>query len=123
MDGEWLGCGCGAHSTRNGARWKNLSFTEEYIAAVDAGALVATDRRCLTAEDQLEEALFTGLRLNAGLNLHAVKERYAVDVWGRYGGELRPFVDQGVLLYDGRSLRLTRTGMLLAHEIMAVFIR
>jgi oxygen-independent coproporphyrinogen-3 oxidase len=122
MDGEWLGFGCGAHSTRNGARWKNLSATEDYIAAVGSGADVATDRRFLTAEEQLEEALFTGLRLNAGLNLHAVKDRYAVDVWARYGGELQPFVDQGVLLYDGRSLRLTRGGMLLAHEIMTVFI-
>ena len=84
---------------------------------------MSTDRRALTAEEQLEEALFTGLRLNAGLDLPAVRDRYAVDVWARYGGELQPFVDHGVLLYDGRSLRLTRTGMLLAHEIMAVFIR
>jgi oxygen-independent coproporphyrinogen-3 oxidase len=122
-DGEWLGFGCGAHSTRGGARWKNLSVTEDYVAAIDAGRPVATDRRSLTAEDQLEEALFTGLRLNAGLNLHAVKDRYAVDVWARYGGELAPFVDQGILLYDGQLLRLTRAGMLLAHEIMAVFIR
>src|ERR671919_3071649 len=104
MDGEWLGFGCGAHSTRHGARWKNLSSTEAYITAIDARAPVAIDQRSLTTEDQLEEALFTGLRLNAGLDLHAVKDRYAVDVWERYGGALRPFVEQGILLYDGRSL-------------------
>ncbi|HMD34086.1 MAG TPA: radical SAM family heme chaperone HemW, partial [Vicinamibacterales bacterium] len=27
-DGEWLGFGCGAHSTRAGVRWKNTSSTE-----------------------------------------------------------------------------------------------
>ncbi len=27
-DGEWLGFGCGAHSTRRGVRWKNLSSTD-----------------------------------------------------------------------------------------------
>src|SRR6266540_5600977 len=32
MDGEWLGFGCGAHSTRHGVRWKNQSSTEEYIS-------------------------------------------------------------------------------------------
>jgi oxygen-independent coproporphyrinogen-3 oxidase len=122
-DGEWLGLGCGAHSTRGGVRWKNVSATEDYVAAMDAGRRVDTDRRPLTREHGLEEALFTGLRLNAGVDLPAVKERYAVDVWARYGGQLQPFVDQGILLYDGRSLRLTRAGMLLAHEIMAVFIR
>jgi oxygen-independent coproporphyrinogen III oxidase len=121
-DGEWLGFGCGAHSTRGGTRWKNLSSTEEYIAAIDDDGGVATERRSLTADEQLEEALFTGLRLNAGLDLPAVKDRYGIDVWARYGGELQSFVDQGILLYDGRSLRLHRAGMLLAHEIMAVFI-
>ena len=74
-DGEWLGFGCGAHSTRDGVRWKNLSSTEEYIAAVD-GRRTAGDRaaRLLTAEERLEEALFTGLRLTAGLDLPAVKD-------------------------------------------------
>jgi oxygen-independent coproporphyrinogen-3 oxidase len=122
-DGEWLGFGCGAHSTRSGVRWKNLSSTEEYISAIAGDGSVVAERRSLTGEAQLEEALFTGLRLNSGLDLPAVKARYACDVWARYGGELQPFVDQGVLVYDGRSLRLTREGMLLAHEIMAVFIR
>jgi coproporphyrinogen III oxidase-like Fe-S oxidoreductase len=39
-----------------------------------------------------------------------------------YGHELQPFVDQGLLIYDGDRLRLTRPGMLLANEVMAVFI-
>ena len=123
VDGEWLGFGCGAHSTRGGVRWKNLSATEDYVAAVTAGQSVATDVRALSPQERLEDALFTGLRLNQGVDLSAVNDRYAVDVWGGYGADLQPFVDQGVLFYDGRSLRLSRAGMLLAHEIMAVFIR
>jgi oxygen-independent coproporphyrinogen-3 oxidase len=121
-DGEWLGLGAGAHSTRGSTRWKNISGTEEYVAAVTAGKPVSTEVRCRSAQERLEDALFTGLRLNAGVNLAAVNDRYTVDVWARYGGELQPFVDQGVLFYDGQSLRLPRAGMLLANEIMAVFI-
>jgi oxygen-independent coproporphyrinogen-3 oxidase len=122
-DGEWLGFGCGAHSTRRGVRWKNRAATEEYIAAVTAGGEPATERRVLTDAERLEEALFMGLRLADGLDLQEVKNRYAVDVWREYGGELQPFVDEGLLVYDGRSLRMPRQGMLLAHEVMAVFIR
>jgi oxygen-independent coproporphyrinogen-3 oxidase len=117
-DGEWRGFGCGAHSTRGGVRWSNVASITEYIA----GARVA-ERRAMTPDQQLEEALFTGLRLSAGIDLQAVKVRYGVDVWARFGGELQPFVDQRLLIYDGRSLRLTRAGMLLAHEMMTVFIR
>lgn len=122
-DGEWLGFGCGAHSTRRGVRWKNRAAPEEYIAAVTAGGPLATDRRVLTDAERLEEALFMGLRLNDGLDLQEVKSHYAVDVWQEYGRELQPFVDGGLLVYDGRSLRMPRQGMLLAHEVMAVFIR
>ncbi|MBI3049573.1 MAG: radical SAM family heme chaperone HemW [Acidobacteria bacterium] len=121
--GEWLGFGCGAHSTRAGVRWRNPSSTEEYISAVAGGRSAATDRRALSADERLEEALFMGLRLNAGVDVAAVNTRYGVDPWARYGSELQPFVDQGVLHYDGRVLRLTRAGMLVAHEVMAVFIR
>ena len=122
-DGEWLGFGCGAHSTRHGVRWKNESSTEEYISVVAGGGRLETERRPLSADERLEEALFTGLRLTAGLDLQAVNTFYGVDVWRRYRSELQMFVDEGLLIYDGRSLRLTRAGMLLAHEIMAVFIR
>jgi oxygen-independent coproporphyrinogen-3 oxidase len=122
-DGEWLGLGCGAHSTRNGTRWKNVSAAADYISTLASGGSIAVDVRPLSARERLEDALFTGLRLSAGVDLGLVNARYGVDVWSRYGGELQSFVNQGVLFYDGRCLRLSRAGMLLAHEIMAVFIR
>ena len=126
-DGEWRGFGCGAHSTRDGVRWKNRSSTEEYISAASSGGqsggqLVA-ERRVLSAEERVEEALFTGLRLNQGLDLQALKQRYGVDVWSKFGEELQIFVDERLLIYDDGFLRLTRPGMLLANEVMAVFIR
>ena len=121
-DGEWRGFGPGAHSTRHGVRWKNLSSTEEYVSALARGARLVTDERRLSNEERLEEALFTGLRLTEGVSLAAIRKRYGVDVWAKYGGDLQPFAEEGLLVYDGGSLRLTRRGMLLAHEIMTVFI-
>src|SRR5438045_7365308 len=64
IDGEWLGFGCGAHSTRDGVRWKNISSTAEYIETVGRGASPAVDARCLTPDERLGDALFTGLRLD-----------------------------------------------------------
>src|SRR5204863_5317974 len=61
-DGEWLGFGCGAHSTRRAVRWKNLSSRTEYIAAVASGGQLGVERRELHGREALEEALFTGLR-------------------------------------------------------------
>jgi oxygen-independent coproporphyrinogen-3 oxidase len=121
-DGEWLGFGCGAHSTRNGVREKNVSSTTEYIDRVAAGGQICGEQRVLTAQERLEEALFTGLRLADGIDLTDVNSRYAVDVRAMYGTELQPFVDAGLLIYDDARMYLTRAGMLLAHEVMTVFI-
>jgi oxygen-independent coproporphyrinogen-3 oxidase len=121
-DGEWLGFGCGAHSTRRGIREKNIASTEDYVAAIVAGRPIETERRVLSDQERFEEAVFTGLRLAKGVELDAVRSRYGVDVWDRYGEELRPFVEQQLLIYDGGAIRLTRDGMLLANEVMTVFI-
>jgi oxygen-independent coproporphyrinogen-3 oxidase len=121
-DGEWLGFGCGAHSTRRAVRWKNLSSTTEYIAAVVSGGQTAVDRRELTEREALEEALFTGLRLVGGVDVDTVRTRYRADIWTLYGEGLERFREAGLLIYDGRLLRLSRAGMLLANEIMSEFV-
>jgi len=51
-----------------------------------------------------------------------INARYDVDVWQRFGAELEPFIDEGLLQRAGNTLRLTRRGMLLAHEVMTVFV-
>jgi oxygen-independent coproporphyrinogen-3 oxidase len=122
QDGEWLGFGCGAHSTRDGARWKNVASTEDYVRRVGRGEPVAIERRELARQVRMEEALFTGLRLNDGLDLARVSARYDTDVWAKYGEALRPFVEAGLVVHTPGVLRLTREGMLLANEVLAAFV-
>jgi oxygen-independent coproporphyrinogen-3 oxidase len=121
-DGQWLGLGCGAHSTRGGVRWKNVSSTTEYVDRLDANQPVIAEPRRMTASEQLEDALFTGLRLTRGVDIEAVGGRYGVDVWGRFGQALQPFVDERLLQLEGGRLRLTRKGMLVANEVMQIFV-
>ncbi|HEV8398085.1 MAG TPA: radical SAM family heme chaperone HemW [Vicinamibacterales bacterium] len=122
-DGEWLGFGPGAHSTIDGMRTRNVSGTADYVDAVVPGGPLVAEARRLSPHDRIEEALFTGLRLTEGLSVDAVRRHYGIDLWAEFGAELQPFRDLGWLIYDEGRLRLTRAGMLLAHEIMAVFIR
>jgi oxygen-independent coproporphyrinogen III oxidase len=121
-DGEWLGLGCGAHSTRGGVRWKNVSATEDYVTRVRGGLSTIVERRTMTLDERLEEALFTGLRLTSGVSLTAVGARYGVDAWGRFGAALQPFVEAGVVCRDDDRVRLTREGMLVANEVMQIFV-
>jgi oxygen-independent coproporphyrinogen-3 oxidase len=121
-DGEWLGFGCGAHSTCDGARWKNVSAPEDYVRHIAGGLPVAGDVHVTSREERLGDALFTGLRLSGGVDLSSVAARYGVDVWARYGSELERYVEAGVLVREAARLRLSRRGMLIAHEVMTVFV-
>lgn len=122
QDGEWLGFGCGAHSTFGGARWKNVASTDDYASRLERAETVALERRELSPDGRIEEMLFTGLRLADGLDLDRIAADYGVDVWGRYGVALQPFVESGFVRRDRSRLSLTREGMLLANEILAVFV-
>ena len=100
------------------------STNDDYINRVSAGEDVRLDRRTLDEEERLEEALFMGLRLTDGLDLAAMRRRHGIDIWMRYGQDLAPYVNAGILRHDsGQRLALTRDGMLLASEVMSVFIR
>ena len=122
MDGEWLGFGCGAHSTLGGVRWKNVSSAEEYVDRATRGVPPGIDARRMTDAERMGDALFTGLRLSDGVDERVIQSRYGVDVWQQYGSDLQPYIEGGLLLRQDRRMRLTRRGMLLAHEVMAVFV-
>lgn len=121
-DGDWLGFGPGAHSTWRGVRWRNLASTEEYTSRISSGESVIVDRRALTDDERLGDALLTGLRLTCGVDVTVLSGRYGIDIWKRFGDRLAPFLDAGILLREDTRLRLTRSGMLLANEVMSVFV-
>jgi oxygen-independent coproporphyrinogen-3 oxidase len=121
-DGEWHGFGCGAHSTVGGVRWKNVAATEDYVGRLDRGEDPVAERRALTPEQRFEEAIFMGLRLAEGIDLDAVGGRFGIDAWARYAPDLAGFLEAGLAERTRGRLRLTRRGMLLANEIMSVFV-
>jgi hypothetical protein len=57
------------------------------------------------------------------VNVATISRLYGIDIWQRYGEDLTPYVAAGLLVHEpGRRIALTRRGMLLANEVMAVFI-
>lgn len=121
-DGEWLAFGSAAHGTFRGERWRNVPGAGEYVARIEAGASATADRSTFVAAERLAEALFMGLRLSAGVDLATLGARYGVDVWSRFGPALAPYLESGHLVRDGDRLHLTREGMLVSNEVLAVFV-
>ena len=122
-EGEWLAFGPGAHATYGGERWRVVSGTVDYMDRVAAGQDVRLERRTLNPQERLEEALFMGLRLVEGIHLPTMSVRHGIDIWARYGEDLGVYIAAGLLVYEPEGrLALTRNGMLLANDVMTVFI-
>jgi oxygen-independent coproporphyrinogen-3 oxidase len=116
-----LGFGVGSHSFDGRARYANLSSLERYLAAVEAGRSPIEWRREITAREALEERLFLGLRLAAGLDCAGPP--------GALVPELEPFAAtldrleaDGLLERDAGRMRLTPRGILLSNEIFEQFV-
>ena len=122
QSGDWWGFGCGAHSTIDGERWQNIAGVQDYVDRVGGGRDVTMDRRVLSEADRAGEALFTGLRLSAGIDRAAFAARHGTDPWVRYHQELAPFEEAGLMWERAGRMGLSRQGMLMANEVFVAFL-
>jgi oxygen-independent coproporphyrinogen-3 oxidase len=106
----------------DGRRWQNVASSTSYVEAMHAGAAVGINLQTLSSRERVEEALFTGLRLSAGIDAGNFQSRFGVDPWSRYGDSLAASLDAGLMWRRGRTFGLTRPGMLVANEVLAAFV-
>jgi len=120
--GNWRGFGCGAHTTLDAARWHNVASTADYVDRITHGASVASGLHSLSQRAQLEEGLFTGLRLTRGVDRQTFRDRHGLDPWSEYEGALADSLEAQLLWVTPEAFGLTRAGMLLANEVMMTFV-
>ncbi len=118
--GEWAGVGPGAHGRMN-CDGKRLALEAQrrpadYIDAVNEHGVGWLGDAELTAEEQADEMLIMGIRIEEGVEL-APLERLRGRPLNR--DALRWLADQGLVASDDTRLRLTPSGRVLANKIAA----
>jgi oxygen-independent coproporphyrinogen-3 oxidase len=113
----YRGFGVSAHSYANDTRFWNTSSLTEYADLVDSGALPAAGREALTPEMQLEEAFLLGLRQLAGFDIRRIASKLGFEYSSQWLDRVCELEDDGWIQFDGRFLRLTPAGWLLANTI------
>ena len=108
----YIGVGMSAHAYIDGRRQWNVSGIESYLAAVEAQRPPCAGEEVLTGWDKREEELWLQLRTCDGTLLQDW-EREALAGSERFAAMRR----QDWLQLDGRRLRLTRRGRMLADAI------
>lgn len=122
QSGDWRGFGCGAHSTVGGVRWRNVSSTSDYVARMSAEKDIRQDVAVMSLEQRIQEALFTGLRLNEGIDESQFVARWGVQPWERHADALSLRVEAGHVWRNEGHFGLTRDGMLVANDVLSEFV-
>ncbi|HEY9248440.1 MAG TPA: coproporphyrinogen III oxidase, partial [Rariglobus sp.] len=80
---------------------------------------VTEDRVALTPSQLAEDALIFGVRMNAGVNLAELRERFPSAPWNSVDREVARLVEAGVAESGEGHLRLTPRGRLIADAVGA----
>jgi len=111
--GQYLGVGAGAHSFIKGCRRANYCDAEAYVQKIIADELPVAEELLLSEQDQLEEALFLGLRKMEGIDTVQFP-KWAIE---QMGGTLHELVSEGLVEPAGNNIRLTRKGLLVCNAV------
>ncbi len=120
---EYVGFGIGAASLLENRRFRNQSDLEAYLAAPLSCRM---EEILLTLEEQMEEFMFLGLRMDRGVGYGEFRRAFGRDMNGIYEKEIKKNLKDGLLreYEDGsgeRFLALTERGISVSNYVMAQF--
>lgn len=117
----YLGLGPSAHSFHDRRRWWNLRQADPYEAAVAAGALPIEGSEALDPAALVLEALMTGLRTYAGVDLESVRERFGVELLPANRALIERLAARKLVRLDGSRVLPTLEGLAVADGLAREF--
>lgn len=121
---NWLGIGPSAHSGIAGRRWGNAGDHRVYATKLlDEGVLPIAFAEENDFEAQADEMLMMGLRLRAGVRESDFRERLGFGIADRCGPALDALSAEGLILWDGATLKVSARGVGLLDTIVLELTR
>lgn len=134
-DNEFWGLGLSAHSyathsspSKWGSRFWNINSFELYLKQMqDEGELSGLDQYIprqiehLQAHESLSDYCYTALRLDQGLSVEKLGEKYGSKTKGLIGRLAEDLVNRSLLQHKNDHYRLTENGVLISNQIFEKF--
>lgn len=123
---EYLGLGLGASSLVNEQRFRNTADMERYLKlfGTDSGKSgeVYEETEVLSAQEQMEEFMFLGLRKMKGISGAEFEKSFGRTLDEVYGDTIDRLQSQGLIERAGDELRLTERGIDVSNYVFAEFL-
>lgn len=132
--GDYLGLGLGAASLMDNCRFTKCRDLREYERQLrecggtgkEAGLFTVENLhrnwQRLSAEEQMEEFMFLGLRLMEGISVKEFRECFHVPIEDIYGDVIKKLEKYGLVVREGDRVRLTKQGIDVSNVALAEFL-
>ena len=119
---SYIGLGPAAHSFLAPVRYWNHRDLGAYLADLGKGRLPIKARESLSADQQMIEAIYLGLRQTRGIPIADFNQRFSVEFTTLFEAVLSdPLLDK-LLALDADFCRLTPEGMLVMDTVVGSFV-
>jgi len=138
--GEYLGFGIGAASYFKGERFSNIRDLHLYIEQMEAVKKAESemgdkeanyelfterlrqDRTTMYIDRRMEEFMFLGLRMCAGVAKDEFRNRFEKEIFDVYGEVIYKYIRDGYMVDTGERILLTDQGIDVSNYILADFL-
>ena len=122
MCDEYIGVGASSSSYIDGKRIKNIDDLREYIKRIGNGDSIVDEEIINTKNDDIEEFMFMGLRMNCGIEEEEFKKRFNTNVDDIYKDVIEGNINKGLLERKRGRIYLTDRGIELSNMVMSDMI-
>ncbi|MFT7538490.1 MAG: oxygen-independent coproporphyrinogen-3 oxidase, partial [Lysobacterales bacterium] len=119
---DCIGLGVGAHGFINARRYSNESRLIDYIKLIESDEEIISYTESLTVEQQFNEAVVFGLRMNKGIVLKDIEEYYDFQLREDKRNKINHMIAEDLLVHEEDFLRVTDKGRYVLDSISAELI-
>lgn len=119
---EYIAVGTACSSYIDGYRLQNINDINEYIKKINLGEDIVIETHKNSVEDEMEEFVFMGLRMNVGIDTVRFKTKFNVSIESIYGSVIEKNIERELLKIMDNFMFLTEKGMELSNNVMSDFI-
>lgn len=119
---EYYGFGAGAHGYVNGERYANFGPLKKYMEPIEQMKWPRMTAQKTTAQEQMEEEMFLGLRKMEGVSISDFEKKYKKSPLHVFSGPVEEMKNRGLLQVKNNFICLTHNGKFLGNEVFQSFL-
>lgn len=118
----YYGFGAGASGYVNGERYNNVNPVNHYIEKIQNNERPILDSTYPTENEQMEEEMFLGLRMNQGVNRERFYQKFNKTVDDVYSEAIQDLLQRELILDNGGYISLTERGKVIGNLVFESFL-